>query len=93
MKTRPVAKIILIKRPNRTELLLRNNYWMRFCDILDNLGRGKGPQPQIRFRLITLTETLVILYITKTESNNSFLYLHCFNKNNNERTVTRNTLR
>ena len=46
-----------------------NNYWMRFCDIQNNQGRGKG----YRLRLITLTETLVILDITKTESNDCFI--------------------
>ena len=46
-----------------------NNYWMRFCDIQNNQGRGRG----YRLSLITLTETLVILDITKTESNDCFI--------------------
>ena len=47
-----IVRVIIIKQ-----------YWMRFCDIQYNQGRG-------RLRVITLTETLIILDITKTESNN-----------------------
>ena len=40
-----------------------------------------------RLRLITLTETLIIPDITKTKSNNCFIYIHCFEENNDKRII------
>ena len=51
-----------------------NNYWMKFCDIHNDEGRGKCCQLSRRLRLIT-TETLIIADITKTESNIVLLYI------------------
>ena len=31
---------------NLAVLQIINNYWMRFCDIQNNQGRGKGYQPK-----------------------------------------------
>ena len=62
---------------------------MRFCDIRNNQGRGECYQPSRKPKLITLTEALIIQDITKTESNNCFI-IHCFEENNDKRTVARN---
>ena len=40
----------------------------------------------LRLGLITLTETLIMPDITKTEPNNCFI-IHCFEENNDKRTI------
>ena len=58
-----------------------NNYWMRFCDIQNNQGRGKGYQLKPQAGVITLTEILIIFCISqKPNLITVLLYIERINK-------------